>query len=206
MSKKVLYFEGAGMYFDKYVKGSDVGNYRIRTAFRNNEGKNIYIELGGTDMNDKVTKRFGWYSRIDHLFFIPENKNDDKIYLENKVKYEKKGYSKEQITKFINETLNCDFDTIEVLPRYEGYRVHRDKGYNIIDNHEVNIERALERERQYNKIDEEFKRKLNSKYSCISIHELDDESMTVRCHSSKEKLAKAGMTDNDRLVKVNIKY
>lgn len=40
MSKKVLYFEGAGC-----APCNDVENCRIRTAFTNKEGKKIYIEF-----------------------------------------------------------------------------------------------------------------------------------------------------------------
>ena len=40
MSKKVLYFEGAGC-----VPCNDVENCRIRTAFTNKEGKKVYIEF-----------------------------------------------------------------------------------------------------------------------------------------------------------------
>ena len=48
---KVLYFEGAGM--NTYESGEDVGNHRIRTAFLNNEGKAIYLEIIGHKFNNK---------------------------------------------------------------------------------------------------------------------------------------------------------
>ena len=38
--KKILLFEGAGMNI--YEEGSDVGNYRIRTAFINGDGDKIF--------------------------------------------------------------------------------------------------------------------------------------------------------------------
>ncbi|MDO7204271.1 hypothetical protein Q5M85_09075 [Paraclostridium bifermentans] len=47
-------FEGAGMNI--YEEGSDVGNYRIRTAFIDNNGNKIYLELGGNLQNCKTSK------------------------------------------------------------------------------------------------------------------------------------------------------
>ena len=200
---KILYFEGAGM--EIYEEGSNVGNYRIRTAFLNNEGKAIYIELGGHKFNDKKVSY--WRTHLDYLHYITEDGENESIkfnYLEirDNVKY-----TKESITKWINKNLNCNFDTIEVLPWLEGYRVHADnRGYNLIDNHNVNLERANARQKAYNKIDQEFRQKLNSKYSVISLLELNDNDIVIRCHASKEKLQAAGMTDNERIIKIEVNY
>ena len=94
-----------------------------------------------------------------------------------------------------------------VLPYLEGYRVHADEGgYNLIDNHEVNLKRAAAREEAYNKIDLEYRKKLNSKYSVIHLLKLEENSITVRCHASKEQLKAAGLTDKDREIKIEINY
>lgn len=53
--KKILLFEGAGMNI--YEEGSDVENYRIRTAFINGNGDKIYLELGGNLQNCKSVKK-----------------------------------------------------------------------------------------------------------------------------------------------------
>ena len=199
---KVLYFEGAGM--NTYESGEDVGNHRIRTAFLNNEGKAIYLEIIGHKFNDKKCNY--WQSHVDYVFYIPGSEDEEKKYLHFD-NFKKEGYTKEKIIKWINENLNCNFDTMMVLPYLEGYRVHADEGrYNLIDNHEVNLKRAAAREEAYNKIDQEFRQKLNSKYSVISLLELNDNDIVIRCHDSKEKLQAAGMTDNERIIKIEVNY
>ncbi|WP_145142227.1 hypothetical protein [Paenibacillus sp. Y412MC10] len=47
IEQKILYFEAAGMdfYEEETYKVSDVGNFRIRTAFANDQGEQYYIEL-----------------------------------------------------------------------------------------------------------------------------------------------------------------
>ncbi|WP_207644611.1 hypothetical protein, partial [Clostridioides difficile] len=119
--KKILLFEGAGM--DIYEEGSDVGNHRIRTAFINGNGDKIYLELEGNIQNCKISKRFGWYTHIDHCFNISmsTDENVSSIKLNNTFF---NGYSKSDLTKYINKNFNCKFDTIEVLDWMEGYRVH----------------------------------------------------------------------------------
>ncbi len=60
--EKVLYFEGAGMDFDKdAAKQSNVGNYRIGTVFRNLNGIELYIEMGrGVRHGSKVKLVSEW--------------------------------------------------------------------------------------------------------------------------------------------------
>ena len=199
---KVLYFEGTGM--NTYESGEDVGNHRIRTAFLNNEGKAIYLEIIGHKFNNKKCNY--WQSHIDYVFYIPGSEDEEKKYLHFD-NFKKEGYTKEKIIKWINENLNCNFDTMMVLPYLEGYRVHADKGgYNLIDNHEVNLKRAAAWEEAYNKIDLEYRKKLNSKYSVIHLLKLDENSITVRCYASKEQLKAAGLTDNERIIKIEVNY
>lgn len=202
--KKVLLFEGAGTNI--YEEGSDVGNYRIRTAFINNDGDQIYLELGGNVQNCKSAKRFGWYTHIDHAFNVSEStdENISRIKLDNTFF---KGYSKEDLTKYINKNFNCDFDTIKVLDWMEGYRVHGDNGqYNLMDNHKVNEKRTVARNEAYNKIDKEIREKLGKKYSQINLHDMDDESITVRCYTCEKDLHKIGMNKDNRLLKIQVNY
>ena len=51
---KTLYFEGAGCIGTQV---NDVENCRIRTAFRDNDGKEIYLELGGFKRVEKKATR-----------------------------------------------------------------------------------------------------------------------------------------------------
>lgn len=202
--RETLLFEGAGM--NVYEEGSNVGNYRIRTAFINNDGKEIYLELGGNVQNCKSSKRFGWYTHIDHAFTISDS-TDENI---SRIKLNStffKGYSKESLTKYINENFNCSFDTIEILDRMEGYRVHGGHGkYNLMDNHKINRNRTIARNKEYDKIDKEIREKLGEKYSKISLLSMDDESITIRCYTYAKDLHKIGMDDNNRTLKIKVNY
>lgn len=197
---KTLYFEGAGMDYTPNEK-SDMGNYRIRTAFLNNEGKSIYLEVSGHEFTEKVkSKKINvWKSHICFAFYIPENEEEKTHYLQ--IPYNSIGYTKEKLTKWINENFNCSFDTVEVLPWLEGYRVHGDnRTYNIINNHSVNIKRAEAREKAYKEIDQHFRQKLNERYSVVSLLKMDNNSITVRCHASQQVIQRAGLTDSDRVI------
>ena len=204
MEKNIILFEGAGMNI--YEEGSDVGNYRIRTAFIDGNGNKIYLELGGTLYNGKTSKRFGWYTHIDHCFnlSVATDENISRIKLKNTFF---KGYSKKDLTNYINENFNCKFDTIEVLDRMEGYRVHGNYNeYNLMNNHELNKNRTIARNEAYSKIDKEIREKLKSKYSKIVLHSMDDNSITIRCHSYEVDLYKLGMSTNNRLLKIQVNY
>lgn len=210
---KTLYFEGAGMDYTPN-EFSNVGNYRIRTAFLNNDGKAIYIELGRCNRyrntslkgNKPLKKKIvvsEWALNIDHLFFIVEGEDENKTSIPHNWHEirDNFNYTNEDITKWINETLNCNFDTMEVLPRFEGYRVHGDNGScNLIDNHTVNILRAEAREKEYKEVDQYFRQKLNERYSVVGLLKMDDNSITIRCHASDQALKRAGLTDNDRII------
>lgn len=186
----VLYFEGAGWDYEVNEE-SDVCNYRIRTVFTNNEGEQIYIELGRanrpTGKNRK--KDFEWALRIDHLFNLADRANDgyemDKDYKEIR----ELNYTKADIVNWINKNLNCNFDTIQVLDMFYGYRVFADNGlYNLIEDTEINHERAAKRRAAYNQVDMEYRRLLNEKYSKICLLGMDQESIDIKCYASDQAL------------------
>lgn len=197
-TKKVLYFEGAGMdFYEEASNVSDVGNFRIRTSFKNLDGEQYFIELGNCpryDMTKTKPKVITNYAlHISCLFKVTEDKNiDDEN--ENRVKFDWKSvryldYSKVDITKWINENLNCDFDTIQVLDIFHGYRVHKDNGlYNLMDHIDLNHNRAAKRKEAYDLVDSEYRTLLDEKYSKISLQEMDDESITIRCYASDKAL------------------
>ncbi|EOY7170483.1 hypothetical protein NQ830_12540 [Clostridioides difficile] len=202
--KKILLFEGAGM--DIYEEGSDVGNHRIRTAFINGNGDKIYLELEGNIQNCKISKRFGWYTHIDHCFNISmsTDENVSSIKLNNTFF---NGYSKSDLTKYINKNFNCKFDTIEVLDWMEGYRVHGNRNeYNLMDDHELNRKRTIARNKAYEKIDKEIREKLGEKYSKISLYSMDEDSITIRCYTYEKDLYKIGMSEDNRLLKIPVNY
>jgi len=201
--EKVLYFEGAGMdfYSEEQTSFSNVGNFRIRTAFKNLDGVEYYLEMGNCPrFNEKYKPITNFALRIDHLFKIEDRHKEElssggyELRM-NFLELRKLDYTNEAITKWINENLNCDFDTIEVLDNFHGYRVHSDDGgYNIIGDLEINFKRAVARKEAYEKVDQEYRKLLNEKYSKIGLMEMDDKSITIRCHASKEKLGSAPRT------------
>nr|WP_156736427.1 hypothetical protein [Mycobacterium sp. E3298] len=229
---KTLYFEGAGMDYEAN-ENSNVGNYRIRTAFTNKLGEEFYIELGrGYRRNEKGKTISEWALRIDFLFSFEDQRKREAaeqfnrdLYIEyrkNNISYEKwqnkkvieppynrklnhldiskTDYTKESITEWINANLNCDFDTIEVLDMFYGYRVHADnRGYNLIDNHDVNHELASKRREAYNKVDMEYRHLLNEKYSQISLMSMDESSITIRCYASELKI---GLNPREKTIQI----
>lgn len=146
---KVLYFEGAGWSGADTSKNT-IGNCRVRTAFTNNEGKQIYLEISaGYNYNKKKVIERYWL-HIDYAFYITGGKDDCN---NSQIKYDWQNvrnnynYSKEDITKWINENLNCSFNTIEVLPDLGGYKAHGDnKTYNLMENYNYNPELIQKRE------------------------------------------------------------
>lgn len=155
---KVLYFEGAGC--ENTYRG-DLNNCRIRTAFTNNDGKKIYLEILGyekTKDDEEKYKRYPQYNVGEAIGFIDschyitdDQKIDDcnKSTIKGHGRHRKIGYSYEGILKFVNEELNCSFDSIEILGWLSGYRVFRNttketynttKALNYGDEFDYNIE------------------------------------------------------------------
>jgi hypothetical protein len=203
----VLYFEGAGMnfYSEEQTSQSNVGNFRIRTSFLNNEGKQYYVEIGDgrrpTANKNKATNEM--FLHVDYFFDVEKQLETPhkRVCLKFDIhELRKLDYTKENIIKLINETLNCSFDTMEVLNEYYGYRVHGDNGsYNTMENIELDHKRATNRKEAYEKIDLEYRSLLNEKYSVITMNEMDQNSITIKCHSSDTKLG-----DNPRIVQIAV--
>lgn len=148
---KTLYFEGAGMFQADSSKNT-IGNCRIRTAFTNNENKQIYLEISAAPKY-KGRELAEYKLRINFCYYITDDENS---YNNNRMKYHNDAiknynYSIKDITKWINNNLNCNFDNIEVLPDLAGYRVHKEKRgcYNLVDNFIYDIELTKKREQIY---------------------------------------------------------
>jgi len=213
MNNNILYFEGAGWSDADSSKATNVSNCRIRTAFVNNEGKMIYLELQG---NGKPQyKSYGKFSGevldivlfIDFCFEITDinGKNDDCN--KSRLGYDKTSmksidYTKENIVAWVNKALNCSFDSMEVLHDFEGYRVHADsQGYNLMNNHVVNPARTLARISAYKVIDLSYREHCKDKYSVIGVTSMDDQSITIKCHASEQRLK-----DKPRVVVIPVNY
>lgn len=129
--KKVLYFEGAGMY--NTDAGEDViNNCRIRTAFHLDDGRAVYLEAagsrGGKGCNPAVY-RWSYTGFVDFCHYITDDKpNDDsnvhRVRLSNRRRIFE--YSKKALLKLVN-SLGASFDAVEVVPELGGYRVFPEK-------------------------------------------------------------------------------
>lgn len=130
MGNKTLIFEGAGWEDADISIESGVGNCRIRTRIRNKDGRLIYLEMSGIKHTGKIipkhSKGFNITGMIDHIFYADakwdSRSNFSKDLQFNNINFE---YNKENILKFVNENLNCDFKDVKVT-NY-GLRVHDTK-------------------------------------------------------------------------------
>lgn len=202
MGNKVLWFEGAGC-----AERGDVPNCRIRTAFRNDKGDVLYLEISGMEVTKhtpkhlKHFKNVGW---VDHCHYIHGGNDDCNNYpfhvCERNRNFE---YSQQGILKFVNEELGCSFTEIKVADSFFRYRVHGAKGVsNLMDDHTFDEEHAAKARAAFTKIDYEIRERLGEKYSKISLCEVNDDSLTVRCYASNESMRSHGMNPDQREIVV----
>jgi len=175
-NNKTLYFEGAGWFGADSSKATDVKNCRIRTAFTNNEGKKIYLEiLQGNIYNQKKKNQVEkYYIHIDSIFYITDDPeiddcNESRIkhdWLEIKNNY---NYTVEDITKVINNLCNTDFNNIVTLPDLAGYRVHREKGGYNLANDFIYDKELTEKREEIKKYFYELEKSEDKKYPNFSL-------------------------------------
>jgi hypothetical protein len=197
---KVLFFEGAGC-----VERGDVENCRIRTAFTNDEGKQIYLELMGFERNKEKYMPYEVVGYVDYCHYAENIGKEGYTEYEN-VPEVKRGtnfeYSKTGILQFVNETLHCSFDEIKITDIFDGYRVHKDGGYNFMEDFIYNPVKAEKARLAFDKIDKEIRAKLCEKYSKISLQSIEDDSITVRCYASDVSMEAHGMDSKQRVFTV----
>ena len=150
--KKTLTFEGAGC-----VPVNDVENCRIRTAFINDQGKAIYLELLSgcryeSHMNKQGREKLCTIDNmisVDFCFYLTGGHNNKTAMNggddcnESKVKFEGISversrenygeYTKEGILAFVNKYLHCSFTDIEVTNEFDNYHVHGGDHYNLME-------------------------------------------------------------------------
>ena len=208
MNNKVLYFEGAGC-----VPRGDVENCRIRTAFTNDEGKKIYLEITSAEVSKTMSESYKKYNNvafIDYCHYIVNDNerynndcNEHKLFnIERNVNFE---YTKYDILAFVNGYLNCSFTKVVILDIFDRYRVHKDGGgYNFIEDYKYKPEFAERARAAYNKIDYEIREKLGEKYSKIGLFNITDSSITVRCYASDKAMQAAGLDPKQRYMSILI--
>lgn len=141
---KTLYFEGAGC-----VPRGEVENCRIRTAFRDNKGEPIYLEMNGfevTKYTAKIYKDFKNVGIITSCCYI-KNDDDENNHSIKEMRNKTFEYTKESILNLVN-SLGCSFDEVVILPDLAGYRVFREGGgHNFGDKFKFNAELTARAER-----------------------------------------------------------
>lgn len=141
---KTLWFEGAGC---EGTQRNDVPNCRIRTAFVNDDGDWVYLEINAADVNRwnvKNASKFGWkmgehWCYVDSAFYITEDPDIDDcnysripidVHSSRKTDWDAvRPYTMEGILRIVNEDCNASFDEVRVTTdSLAGYRVHGDNG------------------------------------------------------------------------------
>lgn len=219
---KTLFFEGAGC-----VPRGDVENCRIRTAFYNKEGREIYLELSGIESNKYTAKSLANFTNIgfvDYCHYITEDLDDCNKSCVREVPtgllVERKHfeYSKDGILKFVNDILFCDFDNIKICDVFDGYQVHQSE-YNRfggrIRTFKTGFDRyycsedfatlyypdlAKARRNAFKKYDELYRTKLNGKYGVLGVKELDNKTMILSSWAREDLLRKAELPRNFTLM------
>ena len=135
---KVLVFEGAGC---AWMNG--VSNCRIRTAFHNDDGKQIYLEIEGYVPNKSIKSSKHWkgmdascwpaYGIVMFAHEITGNGREKDDCNESRFDCERNDdylfeYTEDNILKFVNDYFGCSFDSIHIDNVRYGYGVHADAG------------------------------------------------------------------------------
>lgn len=220
---KTLYFEGAGMN-SAAVKAEYNGlNCRIRTAFHNNDGKMIYLELNGAHPLKEHIKAAkenkiilpSTYMYVDAAHYITDDPetddcNDSRI---NTIAYEemlKTNYTLENIRNFVNTQFNCSFDNIVILDYMAGYRVFTNSKkigwgtsarYNFGDCFDYDEDLTKRRIAKVAELKEHFKKIFNQKYDNTSYY-IKDGKLNVCINVEERKRITAGYSEREFIVEV----
>lgn len=173
---KTLYFEGAGCFnVNEYLDPEFRGNPRIRTAFRNDKGAAIYLELI-CGANYYFKNLF-----VDACYYI---KGDDDCN-KHRLGIDRHGaatmYTTNGILCLLNK-IGATFDAIEVLPSLSGYKVFSDRptnnrmasdrpvaGYNFGDEFVPDWDEIHKREMVYELLCESEHRARPQRPSCVCL-------------------------------------
>ena len=214
--EKVLYFEGAGVDSPTVQSEYNGINCRIRTAFTNNAGRKLFLELQGVHLHHDKRKRFSYPKTSIYLsdLFVIAGNSDDCCYQLHPISYEKMKeveYTLENICEFVNKYCGCSFDRVEVLPWLAGYRVFKEGGkgidqYSYGDEFCYDVARTERMTQRVEELSDKFCRELgmrngrvcyghpwdNTSYWCG-----EDGKLHVRLNISSERLSKAGYAQRE---------
>lgn len=204
---RTLFFEGAGC-----VPRGDVENCRIRTAFINDDGDMVYLELSGMEVTESSAPKFQKFQNaafVDHCYIngvVNDLTGGGSLcrYDLERVNFE---YCKEEILNFVNGYLHCSFERIIITDEFDGYRVHKDVGgYNLMNDFNYDPVRAEKARQAFKKIDMQMREQLQSKYSKISLHSMMDDHITVKCYASDKSMRKHGLDPDKRFMTVPLDF
>lgn len=197
LQKKTLVFEEVGIVSDRYNGLS----CRIRTAFHNDAGDMIYLELSGIYPGNP-------YLCINSAFYITDDPETDDCSV-NKIdalsysSIVNTPYTLRAIKDVVNHCFGCSFEEIVIPDQLAGYRVFADsqigayntsKAYNFGDDFSYNETLTKKRIIRVRELQEYFKKLFNQRYDNTS-YWIEKDNLMVRLNVTDEKLAKAGYTE-----------
>lgn len=191
----------------------NLGNCRIRTAFKNDDGRAIYLELSNYTVHKyydhKKYRRYREYPAgtelgfITHCFYITggreaNDENNNRVDLKN----EPIIYDEKNVLALINSKLNCSFTGVEVLTWLAGYKPFDGAHSYNMANDFINIPaRTAERVRIYKEAAKEYFDEIYQKHvkndpkaarlyeprrSAHSVMSYTDHDITIRSYTYKE--------------------
>jgi len=124
-----------GMGWHKAESGGNVGNCRIQTVLKNNDGKKIFVEFGSGHSFDKSDKKN--YLNCDYCFIVEEKGNDyqekethyNYLNLEKSTRNKKIEFTSENILNYVNKELNCSFKKMFV----DNFDIYLEKNQTICE-------------------------------------------------------------------------
>lgn len=210
--EKILYFCPEGM---PDTKVNDVENCRISTAFKNDNGEKIFLEVSSgyhhTFSGKKLLKSEDGFLIVHpgECYYITDDPTiddcNDSRFLPSREAMPDYKYTKENILKFVNEYCNCSFTKIEILHEFSGYYPLPSRRKYNFSNDFINIPaRNKAREKIFNEVAKEYftsiykknieKKKLSlAKYKreledrrTWSVKSMDDNTITLHSYAYDE--------------------
>lgn len=105
---KTLIFEGAG--WDKTESATDIGNCRIRTRIKNNDGEIVYLEMMGRERNKYEMNGPDFVGFVQHCHIQSNDCSKYRKFEGNRIKWDAK-----TLIEWVNFNLNCSFDSLSVI-------------------------------------------------------------------------------------------
>lgn len=162
------------------MRGSDVGNYRIRGTFHDKNGDVIFIELGnGYERDNKGNIINATKLRVDFQFntAIDWDCNVSSIKIDYDM-LDKYNYTKKDILKYIKDVFGVEFDNLELIDtRFFDYDYETTPGDEVIVNSEK-VEQAKKIYDYFYSYEKEVEKK---KYPNFSMY-YEDNVLTVLLH------------------------